>query len=73
MEGSDEHTIVLNVHHIAIDGWSFRMLSEDIDRAYSMLVSGRAVELGGEPELRYADYAQWQRQLLDDSASLSDA
>ena len=66
---ADEHAMVLNVHHIATDGWSATLLTEDIVTAYNAHVSGEAVQLRSEStSLRYSDYAEWQHELLSDEA-----
>ncbi|MFI5843335.1 amino acid adenylation domain-containing protein [Catenuloplanes sp. NPDC051500] len=55
--GPDEHVLVLLLHHIATDEWSDGPFLADLAAAYE----GR--ELTPLP-VQYADYAQWQRELL---------
>ncbi|MEV0841761.1 amino acid adenylation domain-containing protein [Actinocatenispora sera] len=50
-----DHLLVLDVHHIAIDGWSTDVLVADLLRAY------RTGEPLAEPAVRYRDFAAWQR------------
>ena len=64
----EDHMMVLNVHHIATDGWSTEHLLGDVVSAYNALAGGRSVNVGDERGLRYADYAQWQREMLSDEA-----
>ncbi|MEA2137023.1 MAG: hypothetical protein QOG56_173 [Solirubrobacteraceae bacterium] len=52
--------MLLNVHHIAIDGWSLAALFEDLAAAYDAVIAGRAPQLP-EPALQYADFAAWDR------------
>ncbi|BCJ37378.1 hypothetical protein Athai_48810 [Actinocatenispora thailandica] len=52
---ADDHLLVLDVHHIAIDGWSTDVLVADLLRAY------RSGETLAEPAVRYRDFAAWQR------------
>ncbi len=56
--GNDEHVLLLNLHHIAADGWSIGALVNELNSLY-----GGHGEL---PELsvQYADFALWQRQYL---------
>jgi amino acid adenylation domain-containing protein len=68
-EGADHHIIVINMHHIATDGWSGQVLNMDLMDAYNTIVAGEDIEIV-EQELRYADYAQWQQELLADDTRL---
>ncbi|KFU81851.1 non-ribosomal peptide synthase domain TIGR01720/amino acid adenylation domain-containing protein [Amycolatopsis lurida] len=61
---SEEHVLLLALHHIVTDGWSAGVLAAELDEVYTALVRGEDPEL---PELpvQYADFASWQRELLD--------
>ncbi|KZN40562.1 non-ribosomal peptide synthetase [Pseudoalteromonas luteoviolacea] len=51
--------LVLNMHHIAADGWSMKILVEEFVIQYQAVLAGQADPL---PPLaiQYADYARWQ-------------
>ncbi|NUT52609.1 MAG: amino acid adenylation domain-containing protein, partial [Saccharothrix sp.] len=65
---SSEHVLLLVLHHIAGDGWSFTPLTRDLGHAYRARLAGHAPELPELPELpvQYADYALWQADVLGD-------
>lgn len=60
---SDQHLLIVNMHHIMIDGPSFAILFRDLAALYAALAGHGSSPL---PELpaQYADYAVWQRKWL---------
>ena len=64
---AEEHLLLLNVHHIASDGWSMGVLWRELSSAYNAFVSGQAPDLPRLP-IQYADYAVWQREWLQGEA-----
>ncbi|MFF7591665.1 condensation domain-containing protein [Kitasatospora purpeofusca] len=56
----DDHTLLLTIHHIAVDGGSLPVLAEELGALYAAAAEGRPAGLP-EPELQYADYAHWER------------
>jgi amino acid adenylation domain-containing protein len=59
----DEHVLLLSLHHIASDGWSTAVLVREMVQLYESYSKGEASGLA-ELVIQYADYAQWQRDLL---------
>lgn len=57
------HVLVLTMHHIVTDGWSFRILLRDLGQIYQALQRGEPIPLAELP-VQYPDYAQWQREQL---------
>ena len=60
----DAHILMVNMHHVATDGYSRSALYRDLSEFYEAFAEGRPPSL---PALavQYADYAIWQRQWLD--------
>ncbi len=60
----DEHILMVNMHHVATDGYSRGALYRDLTALYEAFADERPSPL--EPlEIQYADYAVWQREWLD--------
>jgi hypothetical protein len=60
---SDEHVLLLTMHHIVSDGWSMGVLIREVSELYNAYASGREPQLEELP-IQYADYASWQREWL---------
>ena len=61
-----EHVLVFCIHHIAADGWSFRVFTRELTELYQAFAAGRASPLAELP-IQFADFAAWQRaQLVGD-------
>jgi non-ribosomal peptide synthetase component F/acyl carrier protein len=53
------HLLAVIVHHIAADGWSFRILFSELAADYAAIRAG-AGPVTEEPPIQYADFALWQ-------------
>jgi amino acid adenylation domain-containing protein len=62
-----QHVLLLNLHHIAADGWSLRILMQELGQFYQAAVAGESIQLQPLP-LQYLDYANWQQQQLQGAA-----
>ena len=53
--------LLIAVHHIAFDGWSWAVLIRELGSLYAAFAAGRPSPL---PELsvQYGDFAAWQRR-----------
>ncbi|MBD0265059.1 MAG: TauD/TfdA family dioxygenase, partial [Tolypothrix sp. Co-bin9] len=58
-----EHILLLTMHHIISDGWSMGVLVQELVTLYEAFSNGKPNPLPPLP-IQYADFAVWQRQLL---------
>ncbi len=59
----DEHMLLLVMHHIISDAWSFRILLKELSVLYDAFTNGLPPKLAELP-VQYPDYAYWQRQYM---------
>ncbi|MEN9868903.1 MAG: hypothetical protein RL748_4493, partial [Pseudomonadota bacterium] len=59
----DETVLLVNIHHIASDGWSMAIFISEISQFYQAFSQGLTPQLPALP-IQYADYAHWQRHYL---------
>ncbi len=64
---SDEHLLLLTMHHIIADGWSMGILVREVAALYEAHSRGVSAQLAELP-IQYADYAVWQREYLSGEA-----
>ncbi|MFC3574137.1 non-ribosomal peptide synthetase/type I polyketide synthase [Streptomyces yaanensis] len=60
----ERHLLVVTVHHLVTDGWSFLVLTRELIELYDAFGSGREPDLPPVP-LQAADHAAWQRELVE--------
>ncbi|HEX5872256.1 MAG TPA: amino acid adenylation domain-containing protein, partial [Longimicrobium sp.] len=59
----ERHVLLLTVHHIAADGWSWGVMMRELTLLYRAFAHGQPAPLAELP-VQYADYAVWQRAWL---------
>lgn len=59
----NSHLLLLTLHHIVTDWWSFKVLSQELSVLYNALSEDRPSPLGDLP-IQYGDFALWQREWL---------
>ncbi|MEM8909329.1 MAG: condensation domain-containing protein, partial [Bacteroidota bacterium] len=57
----EEYCMIMLIHHIASDGWSFSILFSEFIEAYQKLSQGESLNWPALP-IQYADFAIWQRR-----------
>ncbi len=62
---SDDHILLLLIHHIVSDGWSMGVLKRELSVLYAAFARGLPSPLD-EPSLQYVDYAAWEREAWQD-------
>ncbi|GKT02227.1 amino acid adenylation domain-containing protein [Acidovorax sp. SUPP3434] len=62
--GEQHHVLALSMHHIAADGWSLRILVDELLQCYAARLGARPHALAPLP-IQFTDYAAWERQRLD--------
>ncbi|MBN9384575.1 MAG: amino acid adenylation domain-containing protein [Chitinophagaceae bacterium] len=62
-----EHVMVMTLHHMAADGWSWSILMRELTAAYAAYDTGSSLSLPLLP-VQYVEYTLWQRSLLEGKA-----
>jgi len=57
---TDEHLLIITIHHIIADGWSIGVLIQELATVYAAFIVNKPALLP-ELSIQYADYAYWQR------------
>ncbi|MFN8517203.1 MAG: amino acid adenylation domain-containing protein [Chloroflexia bacterium] len=61
--GAEDHALVVVLHHIVADGWSFGVFNRELAEAYEAFRDGREMTADELP-IQYADFTAWQRAWL---------
>ncbi len=64
---TDQHILLLNIHHIISDAWSLDVLAKDMLSLYEALSENKAITLS-PLRIQYKDFAAWQNRLLASDA-----
>ena len=59
----DEHLVAFTAHHLVTDGWSTKLMLQEISQSYGDLRAGRPIRAAG-PAPQYRDFVLWQRETL---------
>lgn len=62
-----EYILIVNLHHIVTDGWSFNILFTELSEHYKVLINKAPLSLPPLP-IQYKDFAIWQRQQMQEGA-----
>jgi len=60
---SEEHILLITLHHIVSDGWSMEIFFQELSFLYEKFLKNQEGSLPAPP-LQYADFALWQREYL---------
>jgi amino acid adenylation domain-containing protein len=63
-QGNEEYVLLITIHHIVSDAWSFGLFSKELSALYRAYMRGEEADLP-ELEIQYADYAVWQRKRME--------
>jgi amino acid adenylation domain-containing protein len=55
----ESHVLAVVIHHIVADGWSFRILFDELSADYEAISRGGG-PVAAEPPIQYVDFAIWQ-------------
>jgi len=67
----ERHALLLSMHHIISDAWSWQVFGREFAALYQALLQGEAADLPAL-SVQYVDYAQWQNRRLEDGALAAD-
>ena len=64
-ENTDQHYMVVVIHHIAADGWSIPILINELKSILESKITKEPQQLNELP-IQYSDYTIWQRQYFNE-------
>ena len=66
-QAPDAHVLLISVHHIATDAWSFEILLGELRELLTAASEGRPARLA-PPSVEYIDFARWQMERVEGAA-----
>ncbi len=61
--GETEHVLIVNAHHIVVDGFSLGLMWDELNTLYQAF-TGSTAPSSSDLAVQYADFAVWQRQAI---------
>jgi amino acid adenylation domain-containing protein len=62
---AQHHVLIVSIHHLLADGWSFALIFKELAKNYDAHARGSGAGLPPPLTIQYADFAQWQRRTLN--------
>ena len=59
----EDYVLMLTLHHVLADGWSMGVMVRELEILYQAHLNGKTGRLPELP-IQYADYAVWQREMM---------
>ncbi|MBD1581641.1 non-ribosomal peptide synthetase [Pseudoalteromonas sp. S16_S37] len=69
-QGQDAYWLIVNIHHVAFDAWSFDIFNQELVLLYNAISNGEN-DMLAPLNIQYQDYAAWQLQWLESEDYLS--
>jgi amino acid adenylation domain-containing protein len=64
--GPENHALLLNLHHIACDWWSFGVFEEELAALYDAFLRGEKASPLPDLPVQYVDFTAWQQERLQE-------
>ncbi|MBG9687406.1 non-ribosomal peptide synthetase, partial [Bacillus mycoides] len=61
---TEEHILLINLHHIISDGWSHDIFMQELSALYTARIAGESLVLPDLP-IQYVDFAAWEQEWLE--------
>ncbi len=62
--GSEDHVLMTTIHHILVDGWSQRVIQDDLWSSYEAFLKGHEPKLA-PLSIQFGDFVVWQKDWLE--------